>query len=378
MGSIGHHSLPPTLPDRQRAVVQAESPAGKLQIVTDRPVPKPAFDEVLVRVHAVAVNPSDWKMTTQFPCPGAGCGMDFSGVVVATGHGLDPALGIRVGDAVAGAVHGANPFDPQAGAFAEYTCALADLLWKIPRPWDLTDAATVGGCCVATVGLGLFADDALGLPFGLDQFVADGKASFVLVYGGSTASGTMAIQLAKLCGYRVIATCSPRNAAMVESYGAERTFDYSSSSCAADIRAYTENTLHHVLDTIVDPKSILVANKAIGRSGGRYAGLEALPEDVLDGSGTTRRIIKWTYVMGTSMIGREEGLTGPYYSKPRPERRAFGKWWFRTVVQDLVDKGLLRPHPVKLMEGGLERVPEGVEMLQKKLVSGEKLVYKVV
>lgn len=198
MGSIGHHSILPALPDRQRAVVQAEGPAGKLQIVTDRPVPKPASDEVLVRVHAVAANPSDWKMTTQFPCPGAGCGMDFSGVVVATGHGLDPALGIRVGDAVAGAVHGANPFDPQAGAFAEYTCALADLLWKIPRPWDLTDAAAVGGCCVATVGLGLFADDALGLPFGLDQFMADGKAPFVLVYGGSTASGTMAIQLAKM------------------------------------------------------------------------------------------------------------------------------------------------------------------------------------
>ncbi|POS79311.1 TOXD [Diaporthe helianthi] len=296
----------PDYPERQRAIVQAQSPPGKLVVTSDRLVPNPNFDEVLVRVHAVAVNPSDWKMTTQFPSPGAGCGMDFSGVVVAAGSGLDPKMGIAVGDVVAGAVHGANPIDPQAGSFAEYTAAFADLLWKPPR---------------------------------------------------------------SCCGYRVIATCSPRNADMVSSYGAEHTFDYNSASCAADIRAYTNNTLHNVLDTIVDARSILIANKAMGRSGGRYAGLEALPDDVRNGTGSTRKTINWTYVMGTSMIGREEGLTGPYYSKPRPERRAFGKWWFRTVVQDLVDKGLLKPHPVKLMDGGLDAVPNGIRMLQDKALS---------
>lgn len=81
--------------------------------------------------------------------------------------------------------------------------------------------------------------------------------------------------------------------------------------------------------------------------------------------------------MGTSMIGREEKLTGPYYSELRPERRAFGKWWFREVVQGLMDRGQLKAHPVRLMEGGLAAVPVGVDMLQKKVVSGEKLVYEV-
>ncbi|KAL0937407.1 uncharacterized protein CTRU02_207138 [Colletotrichum truncatum] len=376
MGSIITPTLA-ALPERQHAVIQAASPLGKLIVVTDRHVPKLAPDEVLVHVQAVAANPSDWKMTSQFPCPGAGCGMDFCGVVVAVGDGVAPSSGIQSGDVVAGAVHGANPADPEAGSFAEYTCAIADLLWKVPPTWSFTDAAAVGGCCVATVGLALFAGDALGLQFRLNQFTSGSKPPLILVHGGSTASGTMAIQLANLCGFRVIATCSPRNATMVLSYGAEHTFDYNSPSCASDIRSYTSNSLHYILDTIVDPKSIVIADKAMGRSGGRYAGLEALPQDVLDGSGSTRKVIKWTYVMGTSMIGREEGLTGPYYSKPRPERRAFGKWWFRTVVQELMDKGLLRPHPVKLMDGGLDRVPEGVSMLQKKLVSGEKLVYNL-
>ncbi|KAF0321653.1 zinc-binding dehydrogenase family [Colletotrichum asianum] len=373
MGSLGV----PNLPERQRAIIQAQSPPGKLVLTSDRLVPKPASDEILVRVHAVAANPSDWKMSTQFPCPGAGCGMDFSGVVVATGPGLDPEIGIGVGDAVAGAVHGANPIDPQAGSFAEYTCAFADLTWKVPRSLSSTDAAAIGGCCVATVGLALFAEDALGLKFELNQYFENSKPPFVLIYGGSTASGTMAIQLTKLCGFRVIATCSPKNANMVLSYGAEHTFDYNSVSCAADIRSYTKSTLHYVLDTIVDPKSIVVADKAMGRSGGRYAGLEALPEDVLDGTGSTRKTIKWTYVMGTSMIGREEGLTGPYYSKPRPEKRAFGKWWFRTVVQELMDKGLLKPHPVRMMDGGLDAIPKGVKLLQEKAVRGEKLVYTI-
>lgn len=183
---------------RQRAIVQSQSLPGKMVVISDRLVPNPNSDEVLVQVHAVAVNPSDWKMTTQFPFPGAGCGMDFSGVVVAAGPGLDPKIGIAVGDVVAGAVHGANPMDPQAGSFAEYTTAFADLLWKPPRSWPFTDSAAIGGCCVGTVGLALFAGDALGLKFEINQSFENSKRPFVLVYGGSTASGTMAIQLARM------------------------------------------------------------------------------------------------------------------------------------------------------------------------------------
>lgn len=369
------------IPSQQGALVQGND-AGKLIYTTDRHVPSPSTGEVLVRVRAVAVNPSDWKMTTQFPCPGAGVGMDFSGVVVALGPAVDAELNINIGDRVAGAVHGANPGDPDAGSFAEYTCALADLLWKLPPSWNLVDAAAVGGACIATAGLALFADDALGLKYepAANQFgAAAGEGSkppppFVLVHGGSTASGTMAIQLACLCGFRVVATCSPHNAALVASYGAEKTFDYKSPACAADIKSYTKNTLHSILDTIVDPKSLVLCNAAMGRSGGRYAGLEALPED----AGTALRgSIRWTHVMGTSMIGREEKLTGPYYSELRPERRAFGKWWFREVVQGLMDRGQLKAHPVRLMEGGLAAVPVGVDMLHKKVVSGEKLVYEI-
>jgi NADPH:quinone reductase-like Zn-dependent oxidoreductase len=48
-----------------------------------------------------------------------------------------------------------------------------------------------------------------------------------LVYGGSTAVGMFAVQLAKLAGYKVVATASPKNFDLVKSYGADEVVDVS-------------------------------------------------------------------------------------------------------------------------------------------------------
>jgi NADPH:quinone reductase-like Zn-dependent oxidoreductase len=51
-----------------------------------------------------------------------------------------------------------------------------------------------------------------------------------LVYGGSTAVGLFAVQLAKLAGYKVVATASPKNFDLVKSYGADEVVDVSASN----------------------------------------------------------------------------------------------------------------------------------------------------
>jgi hypothetical protein len=56
--------------------------------------------------------------------------------------------------------------------------------------------------------------------------------------------------------------------------------------------------------------------------------------------------------------------------------RDFAKSWF-TTVQELLDKAQLRPHPLRMMEGGFPGVLEGLDMLRKKQVSGVKLVYSI-
>lgn len=129
---------------------------------------------------------------------------------------------------------------------------------------------------------------------------------------------------------------------------------------------------------ITDARSVATCEATIGRGGGRYVGLEALPLDVLEGKGVRSRSVRWTWVLGITMVGRGETLEDPYRFEYSQERRDFGEYWFRTVVQDLIDRRLVKPHPPRLLGGGLAAVTEGIEMLQNGQVRGEKLVYPIV
>lgn len=172
-------------------------------------------------------------------------------------------------------------------------------------------------------------------------------------------------------GFKVVTTCSPKNFALAESYGAEKVFDYSSPTCAADIRTYTKNTLQYAIDIIADVKSIRLCYAAIGRAGGRYVGFELLPEDLVK---DMRKTVKPDWILGITMSGNEIAIGGGYGSKPNPELRAFGCEWFLRV-EALIHAGKIRPHPVKLQKGGLSAVIAGVRRMQGRQVSGEKLVY---
>ncbi|KAL8880456.1 MAG: hypothetical protein Q9198_002136 [Flavoplaca austrocitrina] len=354
------------LPTTQRAIVQGED-AGSLVLLEKSPLPKLLPGQVLIKPAAVALNPCDWKMPTNFPCPGAVDGSDFSGTVVALGSDL--ARDIKLGDRVAGAVHASNSLNPSSGAFAEYLAAYADQVWKMPDSMDWDAGAAIGWCVTGTVGLALFRS--LKLPGSPEQPVQ--KPMYALVYGGSTASGTMAIQMLRLSGYKVITTCSPKNFALVQSYGAEKGFDYNSPSCAEDIRTYTKNTLQYAVDIIAEVKSIRLCYLAIGRAGGRYVGFELIPEDLVK---DMRKTIKPDWVLGITMSGNEIAIGGGYGSKPNPELRRFGCEWFLRV-EALIHAGKVRAHPIKLLQGGLSGVIAGVAMMERRQVSGEKLVYRL-
>ena len=176
----------------QTAIVQAKEPVGSLLLKEDSPLPELLQGQVLVETAAVALNPCDWKIPTNFSCPGAVDGSDFSGTVVALGPNL--ARDLKIGDRVAGAVHASNPLNPTSGAFAEYLAAWADQVWKMPNSMSWEEAAAIGWCVVGTLGLAMFRS--LKLPGSPEQPAQ--KNVYVLVYGGSTASGTMAIQMLRL------------------------------------------------------------------------------------------------------------------------------------------------------------------------------------
>jgi len=174
---------------------------GELALDAASPFPTLQPNTILVKTVAVALNPTDHKMATRFPIPGMTIGCDFAGTIVALGPGvpdLQQGQGRmwKVGDHVFGGIHGANPADPTCGTFGEYLVADADFVFKAPEWMDWKTAAALGGVGIGTVGLALF--QYLKPPGTLEEPLNSEKDLPVLVNGGATASGTMAIQLLKL------------------------------------------------------------------------------------------------------------------------------------------------------------------------------------
>jgi len=113
--------------------------------------------------------------------------------LVGTVEEVGPNVGgdFKKGDRVAGVTQGCNAFNLEEGAFAEYAIIKEGGLFKVPENVKDEEAATVG-LAFATVGLGLYQTLSLPWPGTVPANCP------VLIYGGSSATGSIAIQFAKL------------------------------------------------------------------------------------------------------------------------------------------------------------------------------------
>ncbi|KAL7929272.1 GroES-like protein [Trichoderma chlorosporum] len=357
----------PAIPDVRKAIVQSAMKPGTLELRADQPMPDLPPDSVMIKVEAVALNHCDWKMPARVPCPGAVDGTDFAGTIVRLGESAARESGFAIGDRVAGAQVASHPPQPWSGSYSEYIVEKAVQCWPVPENLSWEEAASVGAAVTSSVGIALW--HTLQLAGTPEEPVSHSK--FVLVYGGATACGTFAIQVLKLSGYRVITTCSPKNFEFVESYGAEKAFDYRSPTVAEDIKAYTKNTLEYALDTITKAKTLRHCYAAIGRGGGRYAGLEEIPPDLI---ATMRKTVKSGWVMGPEVSGLELELPGNYHRDANPELHIWYQSYIRRLAA-LYGAGKLRTHPIQVKGGGLANIVEGLGALERGEVSAVKLVY---
>ncbi|GAW22507.1 hypothetical protein ANO14919_120440 [Xylariales sp. No.14919] len=250
-----------SLPINQSAIIAGD--AGVLVLTHDAPLPSLRSGMILVKTVAVGINPVDVKLSGQMASIGAVSGCDFSGIIVAISLDV-PEKKFSLGDRVAGVVPGMDSLFPENGAFAEYVCAYADFAWRLPSEVSFELGATIGVRSLIA-GYALFCS--LGLPGHPEAPTI--KPEYVLVYGGSTSSGTMMIQLLRKSGFIPITTCSPRNFQLVEEYGAEKAFDYHNPDNAEVIRSYTKSALWYAVDCYCEESSMEFCYRAIGRAGGK-------------------------------------------------------------------------------------------------------------
>ncbi len=196
-----------TLPTSMNAIV-APTPGGPEALVrVERPVPRPGHGEVLIRIAAAGLNGADLtqRMGRYEMPPGATdiLGLEASGTIVALGEGVTQ---WHVGDEVCALLIG--------GGYAEYVAAPAVQCLPVPRGVTPVEAAALPEVAI-TVWLNVF------------ELAALKPGERLLVHGGASGIGTMAIQLARALGSQAYATAgSAEKCARCEALGAVRAIDY--------------------------------------------------------------------------------------------------------------------------------------------------------
>jgi NADPH:quinone reductase-like Zn-dependent oxidoreductase len=177
------------LPRTQKAIIAGND--LDFLISSDVPVAELDPELILIKNVAVALNPVDTKLVGDFVTPGVTFGFDCAGVVVAIGSAVK--RNIKPGDRVCGSADGMNRDRPSGGAFAEYVTLHGELALKIPASMSFEEASALG-TAIASGCMALFSS--LKIPASLTSPPKE-EPFHVLVYGGSSTTGTMAIQLIK-------------------------------------------------------------------------------------------------------------------------------------------------------------------------------------
>lgn len=296
------------------AMRQEEHGGPEVLHAVEVPRPQPGISEILVRVHAAGVNPTDWKHRSGrrfLGDPPYTLGWDVSGVVEAVG------LGVTL-HAPGDEVFGMLPYPYGAGSHAEYVTGPSRAFVAKPESIDhiqggaIPLAALTAWQCLVDI-----ADVAAG-----DR---------VLIHGAAGGVGHLAIQIAKALGAHVIGTASEPKHDLLRELGADETIDYRTvdfAQEAADIDVVLDtiggDTQLRSLDTLV-PGGVLVSTVPIPVEGrdekaeelgvravsmlveADQAGMRAIAELVEDGK--LRAVIADTFPLAQAARAHEAGET---------------------------------------------------------------------
>jgi NADPH:quinone reductase-like Zn-dependent oxidoreductase len=223
--------------DPMKAVVYCDYGPPDVLRIADVARPTPGDDELLVKIHAVAINPLDWhylrgtpyimRLDTGLRKPRVTrLGVDYSGTVEAVGRNVTR---FQPGDEV---------FGGRNGALAEYITAREDRS-VVLKPAELTFEQAASIPIAAVTALQGLRDKGN---------VQPGQS--VLINGASGGVGTFAVQIAKSMGAEVTGVSSTRNLELVRSLGADYVIDYTNEDFTAGDTRY---------DVILD----LVGNRSL-------------------------------------------------------------------------------------------------------------------
>jgi NADPH2:quinone reductase len=219
------------IPSTMRAVAIAVPGGPEVLGIEERPVPRPGPGQVLIEVAYAGVNRPDvlQRLGRYPPPPGASDipGLEVAGTVIDAGDGAERLAGQPVCALVTG------------GGYAEYCVAVADHCLPVPAELSLAEAAAMPET-LFTVWHNVFERG----------WASEGET--LLVHGGTSGIGTMAIKLGKLFGLTVMATCgSEGKCDAARALGADVAINYRTEDFVARVKAMTgDQGAHLCLDMV--------------------------------------------------------------------------------------------------------------------------------
>lgn len=218
---------------KEMRAIGFDAPGGpEILGVARVPIPVVRPDEVLIRVHAAGVNrPDALQRAGKYPPPpGASplLGLEVSGEVVQVGADAEPLL---LGQKVCALCNG--------GGYAEYVAVPGGQCLPVPDGYDMTEAAALPET-LFTVWTNLF------------ERAYAVEDDTVLVHGGTSGIGTMAISLCNLFGVRIIVTCgSDEKCQQALDWGAHHAINYRAQDYVDEVKAITQGRgVQAVLDMV--------------------------------------------------------------------------------------------------------------------------------
>jgi NADPH2:quinone reductase len=277
----------PAVPATMRAAAFDQGGGPEVLTIHELPVPAPNAGEVLIAVHGAGV--ATWEAEfrrhpnehMRFPSV---LGGDGAGTIVAIGPNVH---GFKVGEEVYGTGY---------GFYAQYAKARADRIARVPKNISLTEASAL-----AISGLSAMQ--------GIDDVLQLKKGETLLIHGAAGGVGTIAIQLAKLRGARVLATASTdEGLALARHLGADAVVNGRTGDIAAAAKQFAPQGVDAVLG-LAGGDALERCIDALRRDGpGRVAylyGIDPLPRP----RGSIRMIL-YNFVAGTPQLERLNEAVG--------------------------------------------------------------------
>ncbi|KAK4504256.1 hypothetical protein PRZ48_005172 [Zasmidium cellare] len=336
--------------------------------VDKAPFPEPTGRSIVIRNHAVAMNPVDAGIQkygilwTTFPCI---LGSDVAGEIIALGPEVTR---FRIGDRITGCV--------EDGGFQLYPSVHESVAARLPSHVSYAQGSVLP-LAVCTAAVSIFHPENLALP--PPQLEPKGNGRVVLAWGASSSVGACGVQMIKAAGFEVAATASKHNEAFCKEIGVDYFFDHRS-----------ENVVEQIINTLKDkdfagvfsaiflggdvlPKCTEIASR-LGKDPASRVVATVLPdsmpytEPVQDG-------VRIAYCNSTVEIMPAKKLAKQFGWEKKPNSIEQDVWvnWLPAALE----KGLMKCKPDPEVVGqGLEKIQDAVDIIGAG-VSAKKIVVEL-